>query len=168
MLTSAIVTGPGFDAGEFEKAFRAANFDRCRELIESRDDFDAVLAGALLALRERRYAAIIADLAEVPKCSAEVRVARDVLLGAALALTRDYVGGSRLIERALSGLKVDTRVVLRGTLLSRPDRVDEQDHSVAKPPRWSSWRLRSEQSRPRTDTAFVGRASSRRDPAAGR
>ncbi len=34
----------------------------------------------------------------------EARVARDVLLGAALGLTRDYVAGTRLIERALNEL----------------------------------------------------------------
>ncbi|MGA9944398.1 MAG: helix-turn-helix domain-containing protein [Candidatus Cybelea sp.] len=132
MLTSAIVTGPGFDAGEFEKEFRAADFDRCRELIDSRDNFDAVLAGALLALRERRYAAIIADLAEIPKCSAEVRVARDVLLGAALALTRDYVGGSRLIERALNDLKVGTAWYYEALYYRGLTAWMRQDHSTAQ------------------------------------
>jgi len=101
MLISAIVTRPRFDAGEFEKAFTAADFDRCRELLEGVESFDAVLAAARLALRERRYVEVIGSLSEFPKGALETRVARDALLGAALGLTRDYVGGSRLIERAL-------------------------------------------------------------------
>jgi DNA-binding CsgD family transcriptional regulator len=102
-LTSAIVTRPSFDAGEFERAFTAADFDRCRELVQAENTFDAALAAARLALRERRYLEIIGDLSEVPKES-DARLARDVLLGAALGMTRDYVGGSRLIERALNEL----------------------------------------------------------------
>ena len=104
MLTSAVLNARGFDAAEFEKAFTAADFDRCRELVENGDTYDAVLARARLALRERRYVEIIGALSEVPKASAENRVARDVLLGAALGLTRDYVAGTRLIERALNEL----------------------------------------------------------------
>lgn len=104
MLTSAVLSHRGFDAMEFEKAYTAADFDRCRELVEIGDDYDAVLARARLALRERRYVDIIGALSEVPKVSHEARVARDVLLGAALGLTRDYVAGTRLIERALNEL----------------------------------------------------------------
>jgi DNA-binding CsgD family transcriptional regulator/tetratricopeptide (TPR) repeat protein len=104
MLTSAIVTNPGFDAEEFEKAFSAADFDRCRELVDGKQGFDAVLAGARVAIRERRYMEIISALSEVPKGSPETRIARDVMLGAALALTRDYAGGRRLIERALNDM----------------------------------------------------------------
>lgn len=102
-MTSAIVTRPSFDAGEFEKAFTAAEFDRCRELVRDGTTFDAALAAAKLALRERRYLEIIGDLADAPKAT-DARLARDVLLGAALGMTRDYVGGSRLIERALCEL----------------------------------------------------------------
>lgn len=105
MFTSAIVTRPGFDAEEFEKAFTAADFDRCRELVDAQGSFDAVLARARLAIRERRYMEIIAELSDAPRDSAETRIARDVLLGAALALTRDYVGGRRLIERALGEMR---------------------------------------------------------------
>jgi DNA-binding CsgD family transcriptional regulator len=104
MFTSAIVTRPGFDAGEFEKAFTAADFDRCRELVDAQSGFDAALARARLAIRERRYMEIIAELSDAPRESAEARIARDVLLGAALALTRDYVAGRRLIDRALGAM----------------------------------------------------------------
>ncbi|HEX3671785.1 MAG TPA: helix-turn-helix domain-containing protein [Candidatus Cybelea sp.] len=93
---------------EFEKAYTAADFDRCRDLVAIGEDYDAVLARARLALRERRYVDIIGALSEVPKASHEARVARDVLLGAALGLTRDYVAGTRLIERALNELSAQS------------------------------------------------------------
>ena len=48
MLTSAVLSHRGFDAVEFEKAYTAADFDRCRELAEIGDDYDAVLARARL------------------------------------------------------------------------------------------------------------------------
>src|SRR6202042_1321654 len=105
MLASAIVSRSGFNAGEFERAFTAADFDRCRELVDAGGGFDAVLAGARLAIRERRYLEIIATLSDVPKGSAGDRIARDVLLGAAPGFTRDYTGGRRLIERALKEMK---------------------------------------------------------------
>ena len=105
MLASAIVSRSGFNAGEFERAFTAADFDRCRELVDAGGGFDAVLAGARLAIRERRYLEIIATLSDVGKGSAGDRIARDVLLGAALGFTRDYTGGRRLIERALKEMK---------------------------------------------------------------
>src|SRR5580658_7782824 len=104
MLTSATLTRPGFDNEEFERAFAAADFERCRELLASSDGIDVVLAEARLALRERRYVDIIGSLSDLPKTSADTRIARDVLLGAALGLTRDYVAGRRLIERALRDL----------------------------------------------------------------
>lgn len=102
-MISAIVRRPGFAAEEFERAFTAADFVRCRELVAAGEGYDAVLAGARLALREHRYVEIIGALSEVPKDPA-IRAERDVLLGAALGFTRDYVGGNRLIERALNDL----------------------------------------------------------------
>lgn len=104
MLNSATLSHLGFDAEEFEKSFTAADFDRCRALVASARSAPAILAGARLALRERRYLEIIGTLSDLPKTSTHVQLARDVLLGAALALTRDYAGGGRLIERALSAL----------------------------------------------------------------
>ncbi|MBV8149839.1 MAG: helix-turn-helix transcriptional regulator [Candidatus Eremiobacteraeota bacterium] len=94
----------GFDAEEFEKAFTAADFDRCHELVEAGEGFDAVLAGARVRLRERRYLETIGALSDVAVPSGKDRIARDVLLGAALGFTRDYVGGRRLIARALNDL----------------------------------------------------------------
>lgn len=104
MLTSAILTRPGYDAEEFEKAFTAADFDRCRELVDGKGDFDAVLAGTRVAIRQRRYMDVISALSQIPRSSDEARVARDIMLGCALGLTRDYAGGRRLIARALKGI----------------------------------------------------------------
>lgn len=103
-MTIAIVGRPSFDKIEFERAFTAADFDRCRELVSVGGSVDAVLAAARLALRERRYVDMIGLLSDVSKAPPETRMARDVLLGAALGLTRDFVAGRKLIERALNEL----------------------------------------------------------------
>ncbi len=104
MFTTARIIQPGFNAEEFEKAFTAADFDRCRELVEKPEGIDALLASARLALRERRYVDVIGSLSQLTRMNPEDRVARDVMLGAALGLTRDYATGNRLIERALNEL----------------------------------------------------------------
>lgn len=104
MLTSATLDRCGFDIAAFEQALAAADFDRCRELVSSTDDANVVLARARLALRERRYVDIIGALSELRSEVTPTRLARDVLLGAALGLTREYVAGNRLIERALKEL----------------------------------------------------------------
>ncbi len=103
-MTTAILSRPGFDKQDFERSFAAADFDRCRELVASDQSLDAVFAAARLALREHRFVDIIGSLSDVPLTSPETSVARDVLLGVALGLTRDYVAGRRLIERALHEL----------------------------------------------------------------
>lgn len=104
MLTSVTVTRPGFDKEEFERALIAADYDRCRELLANNDGFDAILAAARLALRERRYVDIIGALSDMTKTSGETQAARDVLLGAALGATRDYHAGRRLLERTIRDL----------------------------------------------------------------
>ena len=104
MLTSATLTHPGFDKQEFERAFKAADYERCHELVASSDGLEALVPAARLALRERRYVDTIGALSDMTKTSGETRVARDVLLGAALGYTRDFVAGRRLIERTLRDL----------------------------------------------------------------
>ncbi len=99
-MNNATLTRPSFDSKEFEKAFLAADFDRCRELVSS-GDVDTVLPSARLALRENRYLDVIGSLSDASKMPPEMHVARDVLLGVALGLTRDYAGGQRFIERAV-------------------------------------------------------------------
>ncbi|MGC1381874.1 MAG: helix-turn-helix transcriptional regulator [Candidatus Baltobacteraceae bacterium] len=104
MLANIGPDSANFDGSEFEKALKAADFDKCRQLVGASDTLDAVLSGARLALRERRYFDVIEALSDFPKGPADKRTARDVLLGAALGSTRDYVAGRRLIDRALNEL----------------------------------------------------------------
>jgi DNA-binding CsgD family transcriptional regulator len=104
MFTTSIGNRPGFDAEGFEQAFTAADFDRCRDLLGTGEGLNSALARARLALREQRYVDVIGALSNVPKVSPEVSASRDLLLGAALGFTRDYVAGTRLIDRALNDL----------------------------------------------------------------
>ncbi|HEY2476038.1 MAG TPA: helix-turn-helix transcriptional regulator [Candidatus Cybelea sp.] len=65
---------------------------------------DAILASARLCMRERRYVEVIGLLSDFPESPTAARLERNVTLGAALGYTRDYVGGRRLINRALGEL----------------------------------------------------------------
>jgi DNA-binding CsgD family transcriptional regulator/tetratricopeptide (TPR) repeat protein len=95
---------PTFDGVDFECALKAADFDRCHQLIDGSTTLDGVIATARLALRERRFLDVIGLLSDFPEDSGELRIARDVFLGAAFGYTRDYVAGQRLIDRALNDL----------------------------------------------------------------
>ncbi len=106
-MNSATLSRPNFDSEGFENAFLAADFDRCRELVSAGDDFDVILPAARLALRESRYLDIIGSLSDLSKLPEEMHVARHVLLGVALGLTRDYAGGQRFIERAIRDSSLD-------------------------------------------------------------
>lgn len=104
MLTTVIADRRGFDIAAFDSAYRAADFERCRELVAASNTLDAVLAAARLALREHRFLDVIGALSDFPSTAPELRIERDVLLGGALGSTRDYVAGRRLVDRALSDL----------------------------------------------------------------
>ena len=104
MLTTVRQTRTGFERAEFDSALRAADYERCRELIDAGDTLDAALASARLAIRERRFVDVIGSLSDFPATATAMRAERDVLLGAALGSTRDYVAGRRLIDRALNDL----------------------------------------------------------------
>jgi DNA-binding CsgD family transcriptional regulator len=103
MLTS-VRQSLAFDDAEFEKALKAADFERCHLLVDGHQSLEATIAGARLASRERRFFDIIGSLSDFPEDSGHLRVARDVFLGAALGYTSDFVAGQRLINRALSDL----------------------------------------------------------------
>ena len=105
MLTTVSLGRSRFDDSAFQKALRAADYERCSLLVASPETAEAVLASSILALRERRYVDVIGLLSDFPQEPRERRLARDVLLGAALALTRDFVAGRRLIDRALTDLQ---------------------------------------------------------------
>jgi DNA-binding CsgD family transcriptional regulator/tetratricopeptide (TPR) repeat protein len=104
MLTTVRQARPVFDHDDFDSALKAADYERCRELIAAGDTLEATLASARLAIRERRFVDIIGSLSDFPAATTAMRAERDVLLGAALGSTRDYVAGRRLIERALNDL----------------------------------------------------------------
>lgn len=103
MLTDA-KQALNFDSAEFERALKAADFDRCHKFVDGAQTLDAVIAAARLASRERRFLDIIGSLSNFPEDSGRLRVARDVFLGAAYGYTSDYVAGQRLIDRALNEL----------------------------------------------------------------
>ncbi len=107
MLRTVRQARPVFDHDEFTSALRAADYDRCRELIGAGDTPEAALAAARLAIRERRFVDIIGSLSDFPAATTSMRAERDVLLGTAFGSTRDYVAGRRLIDRALSDLAPD-------------------------------------------------------------
>jgi len=107
MLTTVRQTRQVFDHDEFTSALRAADYDRCRELIAAADTLEAALAAARLAIRERRFVDVIGSLSDFPPVTTAMRAERDMLLGTALGATRDYVAGRRLIDRALKDLAPD-------------------------------------------------------------
>ena len=102
-MISLALSCPGFDNEEFELAFTAADFERCHELIDPAAGLSGELARARLALREYRPVDVVGSLSGA-STPGEAGAARDVLLGAALGLTRDFAGGDRLINRALQTL----------------------------------------------------------------
>jgi DNA-binding CsgD family transcriptional regulator len=104
MLRSAKSEKLGFNAGEFEKALKAAEFERCHQFVDGIETHESVLAAARLALRERRHLDVIGLLSSFPSTEQRGRVERDVTLGAALGYTRDFVGGRRLLDRAMNEL----------------------------------------------------------------
>jgi len=103
MLTNA-THSLSFDGVEFERALRAADFDRCRGLVGGQRTADALLASSRLAMRERRYLEVIGLLSDFADARPSARIERDVTLGAAMGYTRDFVSGRRLINRAINEL----------------------------------------------------------------
>ena len=85
MLTTVSLGRSRFDDSAFEKALRAADYERCGLLVAANDTGEAVLASSILALRERCDGDVIGFLSDFPQELRERRLARDVLLGAALA-----------------------------------------------------------------------------------
>jgi tetratricopeptide (TPR) repeat protein len=104
MLTTAKPSLQSFDSAEFDRLLKAGDFERCHMYVDGQTMPEAVLASARLALRERRYLAVIGQLSDFPECTPEERVACKVYLGAALGSTRDYVAGARQIDIALETL----------------------------------------------------------------
>jgi DNA-binding CsgD family transcriptional regulator len=104
MLTTVRSSRQAFDASEFDRALKAADFEHCHQLVDGGASLEMALCAARLALREYRAADALALLADFPQSPTNSRLTRDVLLGAALGSTRDYAAGKRLIDRALKDL----------------------------------------------------------------
>lgn len=104
MLTTAEQRLQTFDSAEFERLLKAADFERCHHYVDGLSTAEAVLASARLALRERRYLAVIGLLSDFEADCEQDHTAMEVYLGAALGSTRDYVAGQRHIDRALQNL----------------------------------------------------------------
>jgi DNA-binding CsgD family transcriptional regulator/tetratricopeptide (TPR) repeat protein len=103
-MHTTVRPNPNFDGVDFERSLIAADFDRCHQLVDGSTTLEGVILAARLALRERRFLDVIGLLSGFPDDSGEIRIARDVFLGAAFGYTRDYVAGQRLIDRALNDL----------------------------------------------------------------
>lgn len=99
------------DPKEFEAAYRAGDYARCHELVDDNPSPDAKVMRARVDCRERNYGDAIAILSPSFKnASAEAKIWRDMLLGVALAGSRDYDAGDRLIQRALEALTPGSRL----------------------------------------------------------
>jgi len=102
-----------FNVGEFREAFRVADYQRCHALLESslaspsRD-----LWAARLALREKRYADAIQLLSALKPLSSRDKVERDVVLGTAFGLTRDFEVGVSRLNRATRELAANDPLYL--------------------------------------------------------
>ena len=105
MLTS--ISGPDRDDSswnDFDRALKSADFEFCHQAIDADESPQGRVRAARLALRERRFLDAIGLLSDFPNDPHRARLARDIILGAALGSTRDYTAGRRLIDRALADL----------------------------------------------------------------
>ena len=94
-----------FNRAEFEKCFLAADYDRCVALVNQAATTDEVLlAECEVQLRKREYGRVIEELSAQKFKSRRSSSYRDILLGAALGFTKDYVSGRARLTRALSSL----------------------------------------------------------------
>jgi DNA-binding CsgD family transcriptional regulator len=95
-----------FERKEFTEALLAGEFERCHALLGHSEPVD-VLAASRLAMRERRYVDVIGWLSRFEATSTRVKLERDVLLGAALGFSKDYVAGRRLLGEVSRALPAD-------------------------------------------------------------
>ena len=89
---------------DFDVALKSADFQFCHQVVDGDDTPEGRVRAARLALRERRFLDAIGLLSDFPDEPRWARLARDIILGAALGSTRDYTAGRRLIDRALLDL----------------------------------------------------------------
>lgn len=107
MANRKTAANPGrFGAAEFERAFLAADYARCREIVAAAHPSDVTaLALSRVDLRDGRSVDVVERLSNVRPADARHRAERDIWLGAAYASTGDSVSALRLLDRALTVLK---------------------------------------------------------------
>lgn len=93
------------DVAAFERAFLAADYERCREIIAAarRSDFSA-LALSRVDLRDGNPVDVVERLSILRPADAGLHVERDIWLGAAYGATGDTESAHRLLDRALGAL----------------------------------------------------------------
>lgn len=95
-----------FDAGGFERAFLAADYECCRELIASAPQTDeTALALSRVDLREGHAVDAVERLSELRPADGRLALERDVWLGTAYGATGDSDSALRHLQRAVSGLQ---------------------------------------------------------------
>jgi len=120
-----------FPTREFYEALRACDYDQCRALATG-DSPAAIFAASRLALRERRYLDIIGWLSAMQPASRADALERDVWLGAALGLTRDFVAGKQLLDRALRRLPKHDSLIEDAQYYRAAIAWVEHDHRTAE------------------------------------
>lgn len=95
-----------FDPAEFERAFLAADYERCRDLVAAAPPSDvAALALSRVDLRDGVYVDVIERLSNLRPAQAHLRTERDIWLGAAYGSTGDSESAHRLLDRAIGSLQ---------------------------------------------------------------
>jgi DNA-binding CsgD family transcriptional regulator/Flp pilus assembly protein TadD len=90
------------DEGAFTEAFLAADYPRCRDILNDfRDPMRKALLTARIDFREQNWLDIIESLAGLAAKNAETGIERDILLGAAYGHTGDYTTARLRLDRAL-------------------------------------------------------------------
>jgi DNA-binding CsgD family transcriptional regulator len=94
-----------FDPAEFERAFLAADYARCREIVAAAPKSAvAALALSRVDLRDGRPVDVVERLSTLRPRESYLRVERDIWLGAAYGATGDSESAHRLLDRALTVL----------------------------------------------------------------
>lgn len=95
----------GFDSAEFERAFLAADYAHCREMVAAAPQTDdTLLALSRVDLRDGRPVDVVERLSSLRPDDARMRTERDIWLGAAYGATGDSDSAHRMLDRALAAL----------------------------------------------------------------
>jgi DNA-binding CsgD family transcriptional regulator len=94
-----------FDAADFERAFLAADYARCREIAAAApESSESALALSRVDLRDGHPVDVVERLARYRPRDPRLRAERDIWLGAAYGATGDSASAHRLFDSALAAL----------------------------------------------------------------